>query len=249
MRRGLNIAFFGSSLVSAYWNGAATYYRGIIRALHDAGHHITYVGHVYTRDHNAFNCSPRVILNINRASMARYGFSPPTRIFKAAGAGACLITVTLANLAHGTTAYLSPALVQRYAPYLSFTGGPTLERLERQYGALRARPLYCAVDAELYDPEPSAERWELGYLGTYSPDRQAALDALLLEPARRWTTGRFVVAGPQYPPGLAWPANVQRIDHLPPAAHRAFYSAQQFTLNITRADMLHAGVAVERWRP
>jgi spore maturation protein CgeB len=53
---------------------------------------ITYVGHVYTRDHNAFNCTPRVILNINRASMVRYGFSPPTRIFEAAGAGACLIT-------------------------------------------------------------------------------------------------------------------------------------------------------------
>jgi spore maturation protein CgeB len=53
---------------------------------------ITYVGHVYTRDHNAFNCTPRVILNINRASMARYGFSPPTRIFEAGGAGACLIT-------------------------------------------------------------------------------------------------------------------------------------------------------------
>jgi spore maturation protein CgeB len=53
---------------------------------------VTYVGHVYTADHNAFNCTPRAILNINRASMARYGFSPPTRIFEAAGAGACLIT-------------------------------------------------------------------------------------------------------------------------------------------------------------
>jgi spore maturation protein CgeB len=53
---------------------------------------VTSIGHVYTYDHNAFNCSPRVILNINRASMARYGFSPPTRIFEAAGVGAGLIT-------------------------------------------------------------------------------------------------------------------------------------------------------------
>ena len=53
---------------------------------------VTSIGHVYTYDHNAFNCSSRAILNINRASMARYGFSPPTRIFEAAGAGACLIT-------------------------------------------------------------------------------------------------------------------------------------------------------------
>jgi len=53
---------------------------------------VRYVGHVYTRDHNAFNCSPRSVLNVNRESMAQYGFSPPTRVFEAAGAGACLIT-------------------------------------------------------------------------------------------------------------------------------------------------------------
>lgn len=53
---------------------------------------IRYVGHVYTRDHNGFNCTPTAVLNVNRESMARYGFSPPTRVFEAAGAGACLIT-------------------------------------------------------------------------------------------------------------------------------------------------------------
>jgi spore maturation protein CgeB len=53
---------------------------------------VKYVGHVYTRDHNAFNCSSRVVLNVNRDSMASYGFSPPTRVFEAAGGAACLIT-------------------------------------------------------------------------------------------------------------------------------------------------------------
>lgn len=53
---------------------------------------VTYAGHVYTRDHNAFNCTPRAVLNISRDSMASYGFSPATRVFEAAGAGACLIT-------------------------------------------------------------------------------------------------------------------------------------------------------------
>ena len=53
---------------------------------------VRYLGHVSTRDHNAFNCSARMVLNINRDSMARFGFSPPTRVFEAAGAGACLIT-------------------------------------------------------------------------------------------------------------------------------------------------------------
>jgi spore maturation protein CgeB len=53
---------------------------------------VKYLGHVYTHEHNAFNCTPKAVLNINRESMARYGFSPPTRVFEAAGAKACLIT-------------------------------------------------------------------------------------------------------------------------------------------------------------
>jgi spore maturation protein CgeB len=53
---------------------------------------VNYLGHVYTHEHNAFNATPRAVLNVNRGSMARYGFSPATRVFEAAGAGACLIT-------------------------------------------------------------------------------------------------------------------------------------------------------------
>lgn len=52
----------------------------------------TVLGHVYTHEHNAFNCTPRMVLNVSRESMARYGFSPATRVFEAAGAGACIIT-------------------------------------------------------------------------------------------------------------------------------------------------------------
>ncbi len=65
---------------------------------------VTRLGHVYTRDHNALNCSARAVLNINRDSMARYGFSPPTRVFEAAGAGACLIT----DAWEGIEAFLTP---------------------------------------------------------------------------------------------------------------------------------------------
>ena len=53
---------------------------------------VLYAGHVYTRDHNAFNSTPLAVLNISRESMARYGFSPATRVFEAAGAAACLVT-------------------------------------------------------------------------------------------------------------------------------------------------------------
>jgi spore maturation protein CgeB len=78
-------------------------------------------------------------------------------------------------------------------------------------------------------------------MGTYSDDRQPTLESLLLEPARQWEEGRFVVTGPQYPDAIAWPSNVERIEHLPPSEHRSFYNSQLFTLNITRADMVRAG--------
>src|SRR5205085_9231640 len=84
-----------------------------------------------------------------------------------------------------------------------------------------------------------------GYLGTYSDDRQPALGKLLIEPARQWSKGKYVVAGPQYPDGeIAWPRYVNRIEHLPPSDHRAFYTSQRFALNVTRREMVRAG-----WSP
>jgi spore maturation protein CgeB len=59
---------------------------------------VQYIGHVYTADHNAFNCTPLAVLNVSRESMARYGYSPATRVFEAAGAAACLITDAWAGI-------------------------------------------------------------------------------------------------------------------------------------------------------
>src|SRR5699024_9011559 len=87
-------------------------------------------------------------------------------------------------------------------------------------------------------------RWRLGYVGTYSDDRQPPLERLLLEPARRRPESRFVVAGPQYPENIAWPENVARVEHCPPVEHELFYNSQDFTLNVTRAEMIAAG-----WSP
>jgi spore maturation protein CgeB len=152
--------------------------------------------------------------------------------------------VTLARLAAGDRQHLTPEAMARFDLYLSFTGGPMLARLEQDWGVRRARPLYCSVDPEDYRPTGAAPRWDLGYLGTYSPDRQAALERLLLAPARAMPARRFVVAGAQYPESIAWPANVERIAHLPPGAHPDFYSALGWTLNLTRAEMRAAG-----WSP
>jgi nucleoside-diphosphate-sugar epimerase len=135
-------------------------------------------------------------------------------------------------------------VIPGYDLYLSFTGGPTLRRIERQFGSPMARALYCSVDPEAYPPLNVAKKWDLTYLGTYSDDRQPTLEKLLIEPARRLPHLKFCVAGPQYPDSIDWPSNVERIDHLPPSEHPAFYAASRYTLNVTRADMIAAG-----WSP
>ncbi|PWG02965.1 CgeB family protein [Sphingosinicella humi] len=152
--------------------------------------------------------------------------------------------VTLAKLERGDFEYLSPEIIPGYDLYLSFTGGPTLRTLESRHGSPAARALYCSVDPEAYPPMDVPKRWDLTYLGTYSPDRQPTLERLLIEPARRLPERRFAVAGPQYPADIDWPTNVERIDHLPPAQHAEFYAASRFTLNVTRANMIAAG-----WSP
>ncbi|MBA2448038.1 MAG: glycosyltransferase [Chloroflexi bacterium] len=159
--------------------------------------------------------------------------------------------VTLAELsAHGVATaagarYLTPDLIPDFDLYLSFAGGPLLREIETVWGARRAAPLYCSVDPEVHAPtEPRADlRCSLGYLGTYSPDRQAALDRLLIEPARRASAKRFVVVGSPYPADIDWPPNVELHPHLPPREHAAFYCANRLTLNVTREAMVQVGYA------
>ena len=117
--------------------------------------------------------------------------------------------VTIAQLQGGERQYITPSLIQRYNAYLSFTGGPLLKFLESHYGSPMSRALYCSVDPELYRPLQKPITWDLGYLGTYSADRQPGLDALMLEPARRWPEGRFTVVGAMYPEDIEWPGNVE----------------------------------------
>jgi spore maturation protein CgeB len=93
---------------------------------------------VYTKDHNAFNCSPMAVLNVNRESMARYGFSPPTRVFEAAGAGACLITDDWV----GIELFLEPereVIVARSGAHVAERLGQLSDREARQMGLAARR--------------------------------------------------------------------------------------------------------------
>ncbi|MCE5200717.1 MAG: glycosyltransferase [Armatimonadota bacterium] len=264
----MHIVILGLSITSAWGNGHATTYRGLVRELCARGHDVLFLerdvpwyaenrdlpsppyGHteLYT---SITDLQDRFTQDIREADLVIVGSYVPdgvvvgewvTSIAKGISAFYDIDTpVTLAKLERGDDEYLSTHLIPRYHLYLSFTGGPTLNRLESEFGSPMARPLYCSFDQNLYYPEEAEVQWDLGYLGTYSDDRQPSLDQLLIQPARKWHTGRFVVAGPQYPKEIAWPKNVGRVDHLPPAEHCAWYNSQRFTLNITRADMIRAG--------
>lgn len=269
--RPLRLVFIGLTITSSWGNGHATTYRALLRALARRGHRLLFLEHdkpwyAENRDlPQPAYCATRLYASVDalktgyRDAVAKAdaviigSFVPEgvevVRWVQATARGIVGFydidtPVTLAALEREDCAYLSSALIPGFDVYWSFTGGPTLARLESGYGARRARPLYCSVDPEHYHPEPQALRWHMGYLGTYSEDRQPTVEALLNGPARRLPQHRFVVAGPMYPERLTWRANVERIAHLAPDAHRAFYNAQRFTLNVTRAAMIAAG-----WSP
>lgn len=268
MNKPLRIIILGLSITSAWGNGHATTFRGLVRELAACGHDVLFLErdvpwYAQNRDLPAppygrtalydslADLQQRFTADVHDADAVIVGSYVPEGVAvgrwvqkTARGVKAFYdidTPVTLAKLARGDFEYLTPDLIPGYAIYLSFAGGPALTHLETQYGSPRAVPLYCSVDPEFYYPEDSAPKWDLGYMGTYSDDRQPPLERLLIESARRWPQGRFVVAGPQYPAHIAWPRNVARIEHLPPAEHRAFYNRQRFTLNITRADMIQTG--------
>jgi spore maturation protein CgeB len=149
--------------------------------------------------------------------------------------------VTIEKLRAGDAEYLSADLVERFDLYLSFTAGPALDVLADEFGARRPEPFYCFVDPEAYAPVEAPERWALNYLGTYTAGRQPAVDELLVRPARVRRDDRFALAGPMYPSDIQWPANLERIEHLPPGEHPSFYRGARFTLNLTRPEMRALG--------
>ena len=267
----MRFVIFGLSVTSSWGNGHATTYRALLKGLKDGGHSVLFCErdvpwYAARRDAADPDCCELALYD--SVAEARERFAEEVRAADATIVGSYVpdgvavgewvtdaaggttafydidTPVTLAKLAAGDHEYLAPDLIPRFDLYLSFTGGPTLGRLEREFGSPAARPLYCSVDPDLYRPDDGVRRdLDLGYLGTYSDDRQPTVGRFLIEPARRLPGRRFAVAGPNYPAQVAWPANVGRTDHLPPAEHARFYNRQRFTLNVTRADMIAAGHA------
>ncbi|PKD16209.1 glycosyltransferase [Salegentibacter salinarum] len=264
----MNIVIIGLSITSSWGNGHATTYRSLLKALSARGHEIHFLERdvPYYAQHrdlpNPSFCKVNLYKDleelkkghthlIESADVVIVGSYVPEGVAvgnwvidSAKGLKAFYdidTPVTLGKLEKKDYEYITPELIAKYDLYLSFSGGTVLEFLEEKYGSPRAKDLFCSVDPDLYYPNQKEEEYLLGYLGTYSKDRQSTLSKLLFETAWNYPNEKFILAGSQFPDKLHWPTNLNHIDHLPPAEHCNFYNSQRYTINVTRADMIKFG--------
>jgi spore maturation protein CgeB len=271
MSSGLNVAFFGSSLVSAYWNGAATYYRGIIRALAERGHRVTF----YEPD--AFERQQH--RDIPDPDWARVVVYPATEdgvlrvlddargadlVVKASGVGvfdelleAAVLDIkspgslaifwdvdapaTLDRMEHDLRDPFRP-LVPRYDFVLTYGGGNPVVRAYRRFGAKECVPIYNALDPTTHFPAPPDPRFEadLGFLGNRLPDREARVEEFFLKAAALTPERKFLLGGNGWD-DKPMPANVRNLGHVYTRDHNAFNCTPQAVLNISRESMARYG--------
>lgn len=266
----MKITILGLTLSSSWGNGHATPYRALIRALDHLGHQVHFFEKdvPYYRSRRDFDSCDYCELTLysdwadvrNRALSAAAdsdvvmtaSFLPegrrindevlelgrPLRVFYDLDT-----PVTLAKLRQGEVEYLDAGQIPEFDLVLSFTGGNALAELEGHYRASLVRTLYGCVDPDVYHRVAAFPDFQcdVSYMGTYSADRQAKLDGLLLEPSRRHPEKTFLLAGSLYPWNWQWPENVRRMEHVAPADHSRFYSSSRITLNITRGEMAANG--------
>jgi spore maturation protein CgeB len=267
----MKIAIFGLAVSSAWGNGHATHWRGLCRELGNRGHDVTFFEKdvPYYAAHRDLTGLPggRLVLysrwddisGLASQSAAEADVGLVTSYCPDALMATELLLssrcklrvfydldtpVTLAMVRNGESCpYVPPEGLRGFDMVLSYTGGPALDELGSTLGARRVASLYGSVDPEVHFPvSPVAEYIsDLSHLGTYAEDREAALRALLIEPALRLPSKRFLIGGPQYPKMFPWCSNIFYRSHVSPAEHPAFYCSSRFTLNVTRRVMANMG--------
>jgi spore maturation protein CgeB len=266
----VKIAFFGSSLVSAYWNGAATYYRGVIRALHELGYRVTfYEPDAYERQQHRDIDDPdwaRVVVYENSdAGMSRAleAASGADVIIKASGVGVFDRELEAAVVARrpGALAVFwdvdAPAtldrlgadpddpfhaLVPEYDLVLTYGGGEPVCDAYRRFGARECVPIYNALDLTTHFPVPPDPRFrgDLAFLGNRLPDREDRVERFFFAAAETLPSRTFLLGG------SGWgdrerPPNVRYVGHVYTADHNAFNCSSRAVLNISRDSMARYG--------
>lgn len=267
----MRIVVFGLVVSSSWGNGHATLWRGLIGALAARGHAVTFFERdvSYYAENRDLTALPggelvlypdwpdvaararRALAEADVAIVTSYcpdALDAERLVLEASRPLAVFYDldtpVTLANLeADRRPAYVGPRGFADYDLVLSYTGGRALDMLRERLGARHVVPLYGHVDPALHRPVAPVARFAstLSYLGTYAADRQASLEALFIEPARRLHRDVFFIGGAQYPQEFPWTANIFFARHLPPEDHPAFFCSGRLTLNVTRAAMAAMG--------
>jgi spore maturation protein CgeB len=272
MTAGLDIAFFGSSLVSAYWNGAATYYRGIVRALHERGHRVTFYepdafGRQQHRDIDDPDWATVVVYpgeGVDGVMHAVERASHADVIAKASGVGVFDALLEEAVLEHRKANAMvlfwdvdAPAtldrveqnasdpfraLIPRYDAVLTYGGGDPVVRAYAKLGARACIPIYNALDPTTHHPAALDPRFDcdLGFLGNRLPDREARVDDFFLTAAAHLPDHKFQIGGNGWD-DKGMPANVERLGHVYTHEHNAFNSTARAVLNINRESMARYG--------
>jgi spore maturation protein CgeB len=267
----MRIAFFGSSLVSAYWNGAATYYRGLLRALAGRGHEIAFF------EPDAFERQqhrdmpdppwaevvvyPATVDGVERALEQARGAD---LIVKASGVGVFDDLLEAGVLAQASARSLvafwdvdapatldsmasNPAdplraLIPRYDLVLTYGGGAPVREAYLALGAQACVPIYNALDPATHFPAPPEPRFaaDLTFVGNRLPDREARVETFLLEPAAALPQARFLLGGSGWA-DKPMPANVQRLGHVFTGDHNAINCSARAVLNVNRSSMARYG--------
>lgn len=267
----MKLVVFGLTVSSSWGNGHATLWRGLGAALARLGHRLVfyerdvpyYAGHrdmtelpggdlrLYSSWDEIRPAARRELAGADVAMVTSYCPDAIAATELALSSPAPVkafydldTPVTLSRLAAGAhVPYVPERGLGDFDLVLSYTGGRALLELRGRLGAREVRPLYGHVDPRAHRPATprSGDRADLSYLGTYAADRQPALEALLVEPARRRRGRRFVIAGAKYPDDFPWTDNIFFMRHLPPGDHAGFFADSRLTLNITRRAMIDMG--------
>lgn len=267
----MRIGFFGSSLVSSYWNGAATYYRGMLKHVAALGHDITFF------EPDAFERQSH--RDIDDPPYARVCVYPATQdgwqralaqairsadlLVKASGVGVfdrelddaiaqapssaqrlywdVDAPATLDAIAADPDHHLREA-IPRYDAVLTYGGGDAVVSGYRAIGARDCVPLYNALDPATHFPAPPKPAFtcDLGLLANRLPDREARVESFFLDVARNLPGKTFVLGGSGWET-KGTPDNVRKLGHVGTNDHNTFFGSGLATLNVNRDSMARYG--------
>jgi spore maturation protein CgeB len=267
----VRLTIFGSSIVSAYWNGAATYYRGVLGALARYGHEIVFCEpDAFDRQsHRDLQAGPdyaRVEVystEAERDGLLTAALADSDWVIKCSGVGvwdaelehglaaggpACTAfwdvdaPATLAGMRSADGGPLR-ALLPRLDHVFTYGGGPPVVRAYRALGARACAPIYNGLDPAVHHPVPAEPRWDVLFMGNRLPDREERVEEFLLGPARALPSRRFALGGSGWERKHV-PRNVTRLGHVPTDAHNRLNASARLVLNVHRTAMVENG-----WSP